>query len=354
MGTNLRPHALSLAFALTLTGLTARARAQTDDGDAAKLAAAEGIYDEAARAMTGKDFATACPMLEEVVRLVPHGVGGRLTLAECYEGEDKLGSAYSSYLLAERMAREANQPERRRKAHDRIVALKPKLATLAIDVSEELRSLAGLEVQRDGVPVALAEWGAATPVDRGLHVIRVTAAGKEPLQRSVEVSADGVGARVAIDAMTAATVVPAPLEKPSQASPGPAEPACSGAATPPETAPDRDAPPPETGRRVAGFIVGGIGVAGLAIGTGTGILALLDHGAVASQCPQQRWCSPDVVRRASAGKSMSIASTAAFTAGAVGVGVGVILVLSNHKGSGPEVGFALRPDGGRLGILGAF
>src|SRR5262245_25783154 len=97
----MRPRSLhricSAATALSLIGWAARSHAQGSGGGAAKLTEAEALYDAATKAMDGNDYAAACPKLEEVVRLVPHGVGARLTLARCYEGAGRLASAHASY-----------------------------------------------------------------------------------------------------------------------------------------------------------------------------------------------------------------------------------------------------------------
>ena len=79
------------------------------------------------------------------------GVGARITLAECYEGWGKLASAWTQYVAAEAMATNANQEERAKKAAAKAAAIKPRLATLTIQVPETLRKTPGLAVQRDGV-----------------------------------------------------------------------------------------------------------------------------------------------------------------------------------------------------------
>src|SRR5262245_14421848 len=112
---------------------------------------AQALYEQAVAAMDKKDYASACPSLEEVVRLIPEGVGAKLTLAECYEGAGRLASAWTGYALAEAAAAKENQREREQKAHARAEALKPKLARLTIVVPEAVRALPGLAITRDGV-----------------------------------------------------------------------------------------------------------------------------------------------------------------------------------------------------------
>lgn len=109
-----------VALAAFVVSAVARdGRAQTP-GDAASITAVQALYDVATKAMDVKDYASAGPKLEEAVRLVPSGVGARLTLGECDEAVGKLARAYASFELAESMAAGAKQGERQEKAHDRV------------------------------------------------------------------------------------------------------------------------------------------------------------------------------------------------------------------------------------------
>ncbi len=77
--------------------------------DARTMATAQALHDQGLKALDAKDYATACPKLEEVVRLVPDGLGARLSLAECYEGADRLASAWTVYLFVESAAARTHQ-----------------------------------------------------------------------------------------------------------------------------------------------------------------------------------------------------------------------------------------------------
>jgi hypothetical protein len=144
------------------------------------LAKAQGLYNEAVTAMEAKDFATACPKLEEVIRLVPEGVGAKLTVAECYEGAGRLASAWSSYIAAEAAAAVAGQTERQQKATARAAALEPRLALLAIKVPADIAAIKGLTISRDGKIVPAPMWGVNVPVDPGTRIVGVSAPGRIP------------------------------------------------------------------------------------------------------------------------------------------------------------------------------
>jgi len=199
-----------LSIAVTTSPLTARAQS---DG-AAQGGPADRLWDEAGVAMDHQDYATACPKLEEVVRLRPDGLGAKMKLARCYEGAGRLASAWELWLAIESLAGKAKQPDRQKTAHDRAEALKPKLATLTIVVPDTMRALPGLEVKCDGNVIGPTHWGDLMVVDKGRHVIEVTATGRERRERVEVVEADGAAKTVTID--LPAAVKPPPDVKPAE------------------------------------------------------------------------------------------------------------------------------------------
>ncbi len=182
-----------------------------------RLAVAHTLYEQATLAMDSKDYENACPKLEEVVRLVPEGLGAKMTLAECYEAMGKLATAWSHYATLEQAAGAAGQKERSQKAAARAAALKPKLATLTIDVPQVAYSLPKLSVQRDEIDLGEAQWGVSIPIDAGEHVITASAPGYLPYQRTQTIS-DGEQIKVLIaltpvgqsDSISIATPEPIP------------------------------------------------------------------------------------------------------------------------------------------------
>src|SRR5206468_8198931 len=109
--------------------------------------------------MEHADFTHACPRLEEALRLEPSALGGRLKLAECYEGEGRLASAWTTYAFVEAEAARTNQVERAERAHQRADALRPRLATIALVIPPDVAATPGIEVTRDGHAVGRAQWG---------------------------------------------------------------------------------------------------------------------------------------------------------------------------------------------------
>lgn len=155
--------------------------------DAQKAALAQSLFDEADKAMKAKNFGEACPKLERVVSLIPDGLGAKLTLAECYEGAGKLASAFGTYLAAEGAARRTGQTERADLAKAKLDALKPKLATITVEVPDDVRKAPGFALKRDGAEVLDAEYGVAVAVDKGEHTIVATADGHPPWEQKITI-----------------------------------------------------------------------------------------------------------------------------------------------------------------------
>src|SRR5262249_19576610 len=135
---------------------------------------AQALYDEAAKDLAAKNYAAACPKLEEAARLTPEAVGVRLTLGMCYEGQGLLASASAAYQLAEAGAARAHQAERQRRAHEEVAALDPGRAGRRLVVSEGGGAPRGVEIRRAGSLVGPARGGLTPPADRGKHVVVVT------------------------------------------------------------------------------------------------------------------------------------------------------------------------------------
>lgn len=114
--------------------------------------------------------------------------------------------------------------------------------------------------------------------------------------------------------------------------------------------------PARKNKLTAGFIVGGLGVAGIVTGAITGGMALRDHSAAEKACPTHTGCGDEVMDLANRGQTLSTVSTVAFAVGVVGLGVGVPLVLMNRKSDdkAPSVAFQVSTNGARIGLSGAF
>ena len=189
------PKRAACLFTFVMT-LSLHARAQ--DVEPQKAADAQALFEQAMVDMEAKQYANACKKFEEVTRLVPEGVGGKYMLGECYERQGKLASAWAQFSFAFQLATRFGQTERANDAQARVEALKPKLATLCVTVSDELRSVPEISVIRDGIDLHDAQWGTPLYVDAGPHDVIVTAPGYTTWKKRVEVLTDNVEVKLVV------------------------------------------------------------------------------------------------------------------------------------------------------------
>ncbi len=206
---------LSTAVVVAMSGTSGTARSQND---AQRTGAARALYDQAVIEMESGGYESACPKLEASVKLEPEALGARITLAQCYEGGGRLASAWSTYLQVEAAAGKAKQAARQTKAHERAEALRPKLAQLILQVPEEVQSLPGLAVLRDGLEIERAVWSVPIPIDRGTHRIVMTATDRKRVEQTFEVDQDGQSVTVKLPRLRGVAPPPstAPITDPTE------------------------------------------------------------------------------------------------------------------------------------------
>ena len=320
----------SLVFASALRASSAFAQPI----DARTMATAQALHDQGLKALDAKDYATACPKLEEVVRLVPDGLGARLSLAECYEGADRLASAWTVYSFVESAAARAHQIEREKKAHARVEAIKPRLAYLTLTVPASVRALPDLEIRGDGVVMGRAQWDVALPVDTGPHVFSATARGVAPWEKGVRLPDDGAHVTLFFDDP------PAPA-KPIEI------------VAPPAREVAKSEPPVSRTMRTAGLVVGAIGLVGIGVGSGAGIRAITARNASGDHCRADDSCDAAGLDLRAQSLTAGTWSTAMFVVGGVALAAGVTLVvIAPSSPSSPVVKAALGP--GSLSLGGTF
>jgi hypothetical protein len=215
-------------------------------------AAARALFSEGRQLLSAEKYAEACPKFEESLRLDP-GMGTQFNLAHCWEKIGRTASAWAMFLDVAAAARAGNQPQREAAAKERAAALEPKLTRLRIVVPEPAPDA---KIFRDDQEVGKAAWGTAMPVDPGEHVIRVTAEGKKDWTQDVKVPQTS---------RTFSVTVP-PLE---------ALPAAQPSSSPDKQEVVSDTSSPHDngssggggGSKAPALVIGGIGIAGLAVGT---------------------------------------------------------------------------------------
>jgi serine/threonine-protein kinase len=298
---------LAVSFALA----AADARAQGGAGD---RAIARGLFFEARKLMEQQRFAEACPKLEESLRL-DFGNGTQFNLATCYEQTGRTASAWALYSDVAAAAKAAGQSDREQVARRRATAMEAVMPQLTIEVAGAPE---GLEIRRDGAVVAESVWGTAVPIDPGSYAIAATAPGRDAWRSVVSVGPSGrIVVRVpelahAPIALTAAAVA-RPSEEPVRA-----------------TAPARIQAAPTTWstQRTTAAVVGGAGIAGLAVATGFTVASFASRNEASSHCDASNACDTDGLRlRHDAVERGRVATIALGASGAL-LAVGAVLWLT--------------------------
>lgn len=323
-------HWISLAAGAAMVVTTTLARA-----DESQMQAAQTLHESAVAAMAKGNYDEACPKLEEVTRLVPDGLGAKVTLAECYEKQGKLASAWGQYVLVEQLAAREGQGERQRQGAEGAARLRPKLAYLTIKVPDVVLRMPQLQIKRGTQLIGAAQYNEAIPIDRGKHTVVAIAAGKKQWTIDVDIPADGA---------TLAVEVPVLEDDPN--------------------ARLTDLPKSEYGADdngwmiPVGFAVGGAGVAALIAGGVLGGLAISNNNTAEEECPGG-FCSAEGNDARRTAGTFADASTGLLVSGAVLAGVGVVFLAlapwdSGSETSAPAPTTAVRVRPGGLEIFGTF
>jgi hypothetical protein len=299
-----------LAGWLLATSMVSPAFAQASSGD---KAAAETLFNQAIELMGTGDYATACPKLEESQKLDP-AVGTLLYLGECYEQRLMVASAWAAFNAAAQAARVSKQAAREKTAKERAAALEPRLPKLVIVVPDPTR-VAGLEVKRDGFVVGEASFGVPVPLDGGEHEVSAAAPGRKSWSQKVKVIASGGTRTIEIPALALDAGAADALPGPAPAAGG--EPADGGLGT-------------GNGQRIAGGVIGGVGLAGIVVGIVYGVQASAKESDSEAFCepPDYTLCTEDGLTLLDEAATSSLISNVSFVVGGVLVAGGIVVILT--------------------------
>lgn len=291
-------------------------------------AKADALFREGRTLLDQKKYEEACPKLAESQRLEP-GAGTLLALALCHEGQGKTATARKELEEAAALGRKNGRAELAKAAEKRAAAMEPQLSKLVVRMPE---ASADYEVQLDGERVGRDAIGAPIAVDPGEHKAEVTAKGKAPRTYVVRLSGPGV-VEIVVDKLEDA-------HKPSlAAAPAPASAADRSETKGPPAMANVEAEPPVTesnagsrggAQRAIGLTLGGLGIAGLAVGGYFGSRAVSEHNEAGRACAS----GPCPEAQDANDRSKDAARTAVIsaTAGFVAVGIGTIVYFTAPKG----------------------
>ncbi len=239
---------------------------------------ADALFQEGRAAVRQGNWEKACPDFAESLNLDP-APGTRINLGECEERANHLVSAFELY---ERAARElAPEDPRLPIARMRAAAVDARVPRLIVPSS--------VTVRVDGDPTPRR---GEIRLDPGRHALVVL----DSSERSYTF------VLAASERYTVAPKAPPEAVQTSQAMPA---------------------------RRVAGYAIGGSGVAAIATGLVLGALTLHDKNVVGSDCDAAGACSARGLEAKSEGRTLSTISTVAVGVGVLALAAGIYLVLKS-------------------------
>jgi hypothetical protein len=260
------------------------------------------------------------------------------TLLECLSanessihlrGDHKLRQARDQALVC---ASSACPEEVRDVCQRRITALSTAIPTVVFLAKDAAgHDLTAVRVSMDGEPLADRLDGTGVPIDPGLHAFTFEVAGQPAAAQSFVI---GEGERNRHETiLVGAAAAPIPSALPSPTSPVP-----SGLSPVTRSTPGREP-------RIAGFVVGAVGVVGLGIGAVFGGLAASDWSSAKTYCQgKTAACTksgPGFQDERSA-QSMATISTLGFIAGGALAAAGVVFFVTAPRRSPSEAAGSAR------------
>lgn len=269
---------------------------------------------------------------------------GRLGECQVNVGQIVMGTENLNRVVREQLAPNAPKPfkDAQVRAQKVLDAALPRIGYLTVLVEPKD---AKLTVTVSGAPVPAALIGAERPTDPGTHEIVASAPGYLTQKTTVQLAEAG---RETVTLQ----LVPDP-NAPKEA------PVVAPVVTPPPPPPPP--PPPETnqGRKTASYVLLGVGVTGVAVGSITGAMAISKKGNL--DCPQNH-CSGSQADDLDSARSLALVSTISFAVGIPSAIAGTVLLLTSGSSSQkaetskPPRHFAASPYLGpsSAGVVGSF
>lgn len=236
---------------------------------------------------------------------------GRLAECEIQSGKLIAGTERLHRLLREQLPATAPQIfvdaiARARTVLDQAL---PRIPMLRISV--KTRGVAKVTVTIDGDPIPDAVVDNDRPADPGPHTIRASAIGFVSSAKNVTLN-EGETKSVALELETDPYALP--LRADISVREAHASSASSGSGALP-------------------FVVLGVGAAGLVTGIVAGVVVAAKSSDLATSCGPSKVCPSDKESEISAAKTWATVSTTGFVVAGVGLGAGLVLLLTRHKES---------------------
>ena len=312
------------AFVALFSGPT-----RADEPSTENRALAEVLFREAKALSDAQQFDQGCPKFQESHRLDPKP-GTILNLAVCHEKQGKTASAWLDYIEAASFAARAGQKDREAFAKEQAAKLEKMLPRLVVRVPV---TTPGLIVKLDSAPLSDAAWGSLAPINPGNHSLEATASGYQGWSKTITIENAPGDIEVIVPKLE-----PDVVEKPKP------ELSSGGPKTDGQEKPKKDVPPippPKSSFNKPLWIgvgLGGVGLAGMIIGTAFGVQTLNLRDAGNAECgpaPLETYCTKMGLDLQAQAASAAPISTIGFVVGGVGLGAGAALVLLGLRQGAP-------------------
>jgi len=286
---------------------------ETETPTAESLKLAREQFDRALALQTAGNWAGALALLKDVaaVRSTPQV---RFNIALCEENLGRLVAALGDYELAAADARTEGAEKVAVEVAARLEALRQRIPRIVVQRGSGAEAAT---VRLDGVSLGDAVIGTPMPADPGPHTVEATAPGFSAFKRTLRV-AERESQTLVIE------LEPLPRAEPVQ------------------LVPPQPLPPPSSGQTL-GIVIGSIGLASLGA---SGVFFYLRSAAIDdldTVCgPDRRSCPASAQDRIDEGRLYTTLGNVGLAAGAVGVGVGLVLLLAGG-GERQQAGLIVAP-----------
>ena len=296
---------------------------------------AQQAFEQAVALLKSAQTAKACPLLETSERLDP-AMGTKYQLARCYERDGRLASAWRKYQEVVAAARAAKMADREKWASERAAALAPRLSRLTVVVAAKHAAMDSLTVQHNGNALERAHYNKAITVDGGSHHLVAKLGSRVVWNKKLSVATEGAKLELRLE------FSPEPKVDPTRV---------SGVIN------DPSAQPAGSSQRIAGWIVGGLGIGSVLAGGALAVAAKVRYDGSDDHCVGTV-CDAEGVEAGQSARVQGTAATALLGVGgaALCAGLAVWLTAPSAEPSGIDsaihFGIAPSPDGAWLTVGG--
>lgn len=290
---------------------------------------ADEVFKQAKKLMAEKKYAEACPKFEKSYQMDP-GIGGQLNVGKCYEEWGKLGKAYRAYSDALKKAEDSND-NRAEKIKKLVAQLEPQVPRLVIHIPPDADT-AGLQVAIDGVSVTIEDLANPQLVDPGPKQVEYALGSGARKTKIVPVERNGTS-EITLELPKAK----AKPEKPDHGVVVVVKPKHDNI---PEVADDTG-----HGQRVAGLVIAGVGVAGMAVSSFLALSARSKYNdALSTHCMDMtNACDAQGLTDTHDARSQANTATIIFGVGVAATVAGIVVYVVAPKAASSEHAFYLVP-----------